>query len=387
MASLGKDLAHIRKEQELSLEDIYETTKIPTRILSSIEDDSIFTNFEENATYIRSYVRSYAKALSIDEKQIIYALNKVEKNDYSGSLQSLFEEQPKRSFEYDEEAEDTTKESEEQDDRQSDDMIHDHSPEFESESSEESTKAEKSSPLTKSTHPDVQSVDWADMGRKFQPLNSVQSKTWIGIFVTLLIIIVAGSFFYFYETGPTSENISESPTSPAQQDEASNKAVSTDSLELDIVPSTESNDTTQTNDTTEQQTTTTVGELQSEPLSALPDTLTIVLYAAYDRLEPVRVYTDIMDDINPYWIEQGDALRFNFVNEMNIRGQTSRMVLLLNGHPIPNIRENFYNPESRLLEINRSFFENDPQWLQPAPDSLAIDAPPPTTINDRPTFN
>lgn len=63
------------------------------------------------------------------------------------------------------------------------------------------------------------------------------------------------------------------------------------------------------------------------------------------------------------------------------------MVLLLNGHPVQNLREEFYNPDSRLLEINRSYFENDPQWLQPAPDSLQIDAPPPSTIRDRPTFN
>src|SRR6056297_2691190 len=102
MASLGRDLAHIRKEQELSLEDIYETTKIPVRILRSIEDDSIFDDFENNATYIRSYVRSYAKALPIDEKQIIYALDKVAKNDYSGSLQSLLKDTPKKTFEFDE---------------------------------------------------------------------------------------------------------------------------------------------------------------------------------------------------------------------------------------------------------------------------------------------
>ncbi len=386
MASLGKDLAHIRKEQELSLDEIYETTKISKKILTSIEDDSIFTNFEENATYIRSYVRSYAKALSIDEKQIIYALDKVEKGNYSGSLQSLFEEEPKRSFEYDEEGEDNDEdESDEIDDRPDEDMIHDHSPEFQSDQTDTSDDTEKvsKSPLKQANQPDVNAIDWADMGKKFQPLNSVQSKTWIGIFVTLVIIIVVGSFFYFYKAGPAPDNASENPVTATQQEESSGEVVSTDSLELDIVPSNNQNDT----DTAGQQEVAVDSDIQNEPLSALPDTLTVVLYAAYDRLEPVRVYTDISDDINPYWIEQGNALRFNFVNEMNIRGQSSRMVLLLNGHPIPNIRENFYNPESRMLEITRSFFEDDPQWLQPAPDSLAIDAPPPSNISDRPTFN
>ena len=383
MASLGRDLAHIRKEQELSLEDIYEATKIPTRILKSIEDDSILTDFENNATYIRSYVRSYAKALSIDEKQIVYALNKVEKNDYSGSLQSLFDEQPERSIEHDEKEDKTDDQSADSDELSDEDMVHDHSPEFESDqtdSSEDTPEKPKSSPLPKADHPDVKSVDWADMGRRFQPLKSVRSRTWAGIFITLLIIIAAVSFFYFYETDSVSNEVANNPTT-TQQEESPDQEVSTDSLELDIVPSSE------TNDTSERQSATTADDIPNEALSTLPDTLSVVLYAAYGRLEPVRVYTDIMDDINPYWIEQGEAIRFNFVNELNIRGQFSRMVLLLNGHPVQNLREEFYNPDSRLLEINRSYFENDTQWLQTAPDSLEIDAPPPSTIRDRPTFN
>ncbi len=383
MASLGNDLAHIRKEQELSLEDIYESTKIPIRILKSIEDNSIFTDFEENATYIRSYVRSYAKALSIDEKQIVYALNKVEKNDYSGSLQKLFEEPPKRSFEYDEE-DGTEKEPKDLDKEQEEDMVHDHSPEFQSDQtapSEDSPESSESSPLPKADHPDVKSVDWADMGRKFQPLKSVRSRTWAGILIFLLIIIIAGSFFYFYESEQASNEVTESSTTAIQQNEPSEEKVSTDSLELDIVPSSE------TDDTSEPQPASTTEDIPNETMTTLPDTLSVVLYAAYGRLEPVRVYTDIMDDINPYWIEQGEAIRFNFVNELNIRGQFSRMVLLLNGHPVQNLREEFYNPDTRLLEINRNYFEGDPQWLQPAPDSLEIGAPPPTTIKDRPTFN
>lgn len=377
MASLGRDLAHIRKEQELSLEDINEATKIPIRILESIEDDSIFTNFEDNATYIRSYVRSYAKVLSIDEKQIIYALNKVEKNDYSGSLQSLFEKQPERSYENDEEHLDS-------EDHQDTDMVHDHSSEFQSDqpdSTEDPTETPKTSPLPKADQPDVKSVDWADMGRKFQPLKSVRSRTWAGIFISLLIITAVISFFYLHETEPVSNDTVEKQATSTQQKEASEQGVSTDSLELDIVPS------STTDDTAQQQPATTVNNIPNEALSALPDTITVVLYAAYGRLEPVRVYTDIMDDINPYWIEQGEAIRFNFVNELNIRGQFSRMVLLLNGHPVQNLRQEFYNPDTRLLEITRSYFENDPKWLQPAPDSLEIDAPPPSTIRDRPTFN
>ncbi|MEL7833909.1 helix-turn-helix transcriptional regulator [Fodinibius sp. Rm-B-1B1-1] len=382
MASLGKDLAHIRKEQELSLQDINEATKIPIRTLQSIEDDSIFDDFESNATYIRSYVRSYAKALSVDEKQIIYALNKVSKNDYSGSLQNYFTEKPKKSFEYDDEEEKTAAEDSDHSEDENEDIVHDQSPEVQPESPtpKSSEDSQRSSSIASTTPPDVKSVDWVGMGRKFKPLKSVGSKTWFGLSTILVLIIIVGAFIFFYEGNPTNSTTSNNGNANNQQ-ETPPEAVSTDSLELNIVPSSEEKDTLN------QQETASVQELPNENLSALPDTLTMVVYAAYGRLEPVRVYTDIMDDINPYWIEQGEAVRFNFVNDIDLRGQVNNMVLLMNGHPVQNIREEFYNPETRMLEINRTYFEGDSTWLGSAPDSLAIDAPPPSVIRERPTFN
>lgn len=389
MASLGKDLALIRKEQELTLDEIHEDTKIPKRIIESIEDDSIFTDINENTTYIRSYVRSYAKALSIDDKQIIYALDKVEKNDYSGSLQSLLKEKPKKSFEFDDDAEEKDEDAApDTHDEKSDDMVHDHSPEFDQEQPSSTQKSMQSSPSpainSGDDHPDVQSVDWADMGRRFQPLKSVGSRTWISLITVVILAAVIGGFFFFYDTNTSDTEVASNPNASSseeqRQQEASNEDLSTDSLELNIVPTEEGDTTTQGN-------TDVTDEVQNENLTELPDTLSIVVYAAYGQLEPVRVYTDVSDDINPYWIEEGEALRFNFVNEIRIRGQYSRMVLLLNGHPIQDPRDEFYNPDTRILEIERSYFENDTRWLESAPDSLPIDAPPPSVIRERPTFN
>lgn len=373
MASLGKDLALIRKEQQLSLEDINGATKIPIRILRSIEDDSIFADFDENSTYIRSYVRSYAKVLAIDEKQIVYALNKTEKGTYSGSLQSYLKEKPEEPFEdgstNEEEIEEATDSQKEEGNTSTDSLS--------SEPGAPQDKSEYQSPITHD-EPDVRSVDWADMGKKFQPLKTVGSRTWIGIVV---FIIISAIGIALYLNLSNSSNISETSTSDTiTSPQESSEGVSTDSLELNVVPQSEDDDTKQGNTIVSE-------EIENQRLTELPDTLSLILYAAYDQLEPVRVYTDIMDDINPYWIEQQEALRFNFVNEIRIRGQYSRMVLILNGHPIENIREEFYNPDTRMLEINRSYFETDPKWLQPAPDSLNIDAPPPAVIRERPTFN
>lgn len=382
MPSLGSDLAQIRKKRNLTLDDLHEATKIPKHILRSIEDDSIFEDLEENPTYIRSYIRGYAKALSIDDEQIINALDEWEIGSYSGSLRKIegIDAPPSEI-----EDEDRDQEAEQPSSDQDDDMVHDHSPAFTFEEDEDQTTSSphktpssQSTGAGASTRSEVHSIDWAEMGQQFQPLQSGRSKIWLGVLIVLLIG-AGGFFFFFFDSGNT--GVTESQTSVPNQESSS--TLGTDSLELNVSPSTD-NDTTEAGLIENNDTTT---RLQDEPLDALPDTLSMVIYAAYGKLEPVRVYTDIMGDINPYWIEQGDAVRFNFVNEIRIRGQYNNLALVMNGHVVQNFREKFYNPETRLVEINRSYFENDPKWLQPAPDSLAIDAPSPSVIRERPTFN
>lgn len=379
MASLGNDLASIRKEKNLSLDDIHEATKLPKHIISAIEDDSIFSDYEENATYIRSYIRGYAKALSINERDIIYALDKQAKGSYAGSLIKNSEGPPKRTFEYDQEI-DSDDSSEREQSEPDEKEPPEEAPEPVAEEKQEATPPPKTSEVSKKP-PEVKSVDWVDMGRRFQPLQSPKPKIWLGA-IAILIIAVLGIAYYFYQSTPDSDTQSGNAVSSAQQTQDNSE--SPDSLQLNLMPSADQ-DSVQlagsNSDTTQTQ------QLQTQALDALPDTLSMIVYAAYGKLEPVRVYTDIMDNINPYWIEQGSALRFDFVNEVRIRGQFSRMVLMMNGHLIQNFREQFFNPETRLVEIHRSFFENDPKWLEPAPDSLGIDAPPPSVIKTRPTFN
>lgn len=373
MSSLGNDLASIRKELGLSIADIHQTTKIPLEILEAIEDDSIFDTMEENKTYIRSYVRGYAKALKIEDSLIVRALNQIEESGYKGILlddSGKGKQGPK--FQYDApdekpENEDSLQESS----REGRDMIHDHSPEFSSASASEKSSSGpiKSTPNTVTDPPSVQSVDWADLGRKFNPIEA-RPRLWLGLIV-LLIILVSILLFFWYQQGG-SEGLSEQ-SSPANT-ETTREAVSSDSLQLNL-----SNPSAETTASREASST--------EPAETLPDTLRLGVYAAYDKLEPVRIQSDVMDSLNPYWIEQGTVLEFPFINEIELRGQYSRMVLLLNGHVIEDFRDQFYNPEIGRVVINRSEFEDDPGWLQPPPDSLGPGIPRPETIQERPTYN
>lgn len=371
MPSLGKDLAAIRKKLDLTIEDIHQSTKIPIHILESIEDDSIFEGLDKNATYIRSYVRSYAKKLEIDEERTIRALDQVERGSYTGILRDdseagtipKFTGKPKKQPPIEEPGE---KEQSESPPQSEEPEITDFEDEDEFTSEHHTRPARSSNKVTE--EPSVHSVDWVDMGRKFTPLRS-PSRVWVGVAVIFVAIIGIFSIYYFFIHDSATTETSPESQSPVTTTEA----VEPDSLQLNLTGQDNGTDTLQ--------------RTQTQPAESLSDTLNLVIYAAYEKLEPVRVYTDVTSSLNPYWIELGEAVRFKFVNTIRIRGPYERMELLLNGHVIQNFESRFFNAESGMIEINRGAFEGESKWLQPPPDSLGLDVPDPTVIKNQPIFN
>lgn len=377
MPSLGNDLAAIREEKGISIEQIHNATKIPVHILNAIEDNSIFDELDQNATYIRSYIRSYAKQLDIDEERIIRALDQVEIGTYSGLLQDDYEgplpkfQSRHRDTDEEEKQEEKAKESGPKSEKEE--------PEAEPQEPVEPPKTSRQTGSQKqkppepsrrdhsSEQPTIQSVDWVDMGKRFKPLKS-QTPMRIGIAAIALLVVSAAIIYYFNRNSEPSTAPSNAETSAT-----TTEAIQADSLQLNLASPQDSGDSVQ--------------NVQNQPMESLSDTLALVIYAAYEKLEPVRVYTDVMGSLNPYWIELGEAVRFRFVNTIRVRGPYQRMELLLNGHLIENFQERFLNPESGLLEINREVFEDDPKWLQPPPDSLGLSVPDPRVINDQPVFN
>ncbi len=400
MPTLGNDLALIRKHHDLSLEDIHHATRIPVHILSSIEDDSLFQDMEEHKTYLRSYVRSYAKALKIDEETIVRALDQTEEGRYEGLLRKREEGLDAPRFQLDEEGEISEDDKEKAPDtpgeprreespekEEKEDMVHDHVPPASDRGPAETSSPDSVSrtgtdtagpetPVRTPAPPDVSSVDWADMGKKFHPLQS-GPRLWIVGIIIVVLLAAAAAYFLFGRGGTAQpEPVPENDNPPSSEQQMN---LAPDSLQLELSSGEAAGpagDTSEGN----------LGALEQEA-SSLPDTLTLAIYAAYGRLEPVRVNSDLMNGINPYWIEEGVAYTFDFLENIQVRGEYDRMELLMNGRPIPEFRESFYNQQSQMLEINREYFENDPVWLQPPPDSLPMSAPPPQSIRERPTFN
>lgn len=95
------------------------------------------------------------------------------------------------------------------------------------------------------------------------------------------------------------------------------------------------------------------------PVSGVPagEPVEITIYAAYDKLEPVRVWTDMnpeRSEPTPYWVEKGDAITIEMRDRLHIQGQYSRMTVFANGQQIVDVTGGFYVPETRRIELTRA---------------------------------
>jgi len=350
MASLGKDISKIRQEKNLTLEQIHEETRIPLQILNTIEEGSLFEDIDENKTYIRSYVRSYAKALGIPNERIVSCLNKTEAGLYNGEL--LNPPDPPE----DQEPENTETEDADKADSKKPDNTE----------TENKSKISKHWSYDQSARPEpsVHSLNWAKVG---DDLTSLQSYSAINIGLAVIALLIFGGIIYFFVFRGNQQATDTVPDS-----ESSGSVLSIDSLDNEFV----NVDSAAANST---------DSVASEPLDSLKDTLVIAIYAAYEKLEPVRVFSDVTGDTLPYWIEKGHAMRFEFIDTIRVRGQYDRMELLFRGHVIQDFREKYYEPMSEFLTVTRNNF-TDSKWLMPPPDSLNMAAPPPDSVLNRPTF-
>lgn len=363
MASLGKDLASIRAHLGYTIQDIQNATKIPLNTLQSIENGTIFDQSDEIKTYVRSFVRSYGRALKLDDEKIVTALNQQEAGKYNYLLledyPELYEEVEHLAEENREELKQETKPKEQ----------HEKKPEEktpatgETVSEENEKKSEsKASEFKPAPDPGVRNVNWADMGRRFSIADQKSTSAWIIGAVVIILLILAAAYFLFENDFFTSENL---PVQEPVPEQINPQNETRQGLQLEITDSPS-------------------GENQTA--AELDETLYLMIYAAIDKLEPVRVWSDLKPRIDPYWLDQGTAFNFEFSDTIRVRGQYSRMLLFLNGHRIDNFRQNYFNPEENAVELTRSLFEDDPRWASPIPLELPENIAEPDTVTNRPSF-
>lgn len=351
MPSLGKDLSSIRAHYGYTVEDMYDATKIPLDTLQSIEDGSIFEKSDEVNTYVRSFVRTYGRILKLDDELVIKALDQQEAGNYNGLLLKNF---PELAGDLTEQKINSTNNKEAESEPKKE--ISDTKPE----------PAEKPKPVYSykpTEKPNVRNINWADLGKRFSS-NRKETPTWL-IAVIIIVVVLFVILYFVYENGYF-ESVEESLNEiPATEERLGNQQTTSD-LSLDITNSPPEEDT---------------------PEATLSDTLYLTVYAADGVLEPVRVWSDLKPRLDPYWIDQGVAIHYDFADTIRIRGQYNRMLLFLNGHIIPDFRQDHYNADENAVELNRDLFISDPKWAVPIPMEVPENVSAPDSVANRPTFN
>lgn len=353
--SLGKDLAAVRNKLGLSLEEIQSQIKIPAHVLKSIENDSIFNELESNKTYTRSFVRSYAKSLGLADDLIVSALDSFEAGLYEhGTI--LDEELTKKHtpFIKPEEIDDTA-------------------------SGKEPTLVKPDIEIApKKPTPTVENVNWADMGKKFST-PATNPKVIFPVIIALILIGIAIAIYVFREpifgffTTSDSPDITET-TEPVVPQNDAEALIDTSNVESTITdaPLITDNQISQG-----QESTLAVPSFSSD----VTDTLTITVYAAFGKLEPVRVTSDFNWRTNPFWMEQGQAFNFNFIDTVLVRGQYSRILLMFNGHVLDDPFADYYDDTFDSILLTREVLSDENFYSTPpaefpfeigAPDSLVF---------------
>lgn len=512
MAQIGKDLAKVRKQQGMSLEQVHASSRIPVRILESIEDGSIFTDLTTNNTMIRSNVRSFARVLKLDDDSVIAVLNDLEQGKDSPLLaisadsaeqdEAVIEDeqdvqnnsedtpQPKQEQEQEVEAEvpksspkkrgrprktssvassnqDLTQQKEEEEKKLAEESVKavpttdsEDIRETEVESEQEATVSaktpkEEAIEENKATHSaeisnsmfnkDLNEVDWERLNKRKDLKRPGNGVSYIGVLLSIIVITVVvlyftGFFdFMFNSSTDEAQNTVETPTEEGQRPwlndggnsetnaedvtdqvaENFTSEVPSDAEVIDVEEPDVTADNTQQNVESPQSTTDeeaiqqaessnetedvaqeaeedVVSEVDRDPYSFideqavdLPQQLEILVYAASNNLAPVRVQWDGIDQLRPYWVEVGQAMRVTFQNELKLRTlDYDRMILIFNGHPIGNIYAQFYNEEEGVVIIPRSFFEaRATAFITPADtENGFLGESAPSRIYDRPTF-
>lgn len=393
MPSLGKDLETIRKHLGLTIQDVQNATKLPLNTLKSIENDDIFEQQEENITYVRSFIRTYARNLKLDDELVTRALDQEEIGNYNHLLLSAFPELSKevesgkkpRSDAKDTSAgsEDTApkKPGEPEKPRTRPRFVADFPDDPETPEKPETTPAPETDkgtdsdkdtvsgskePVKPEITPPAQTLrqtNWADLGKKF---SGTERKTpvWIIGAAVVIIAVMAGIFLLSRAGLFTPDTPASDQASQVRTEEGAQSDPDPDELVLDL---------------TEEQ------EAGQNETPVLQDTLYLTVYAANERLDPVRVWSDLKPRIDPYWFEQGTALNFEFRDTIRIRGQYARMLLFMNGHLIENFRQQYFNEEQNAVEITRSVF-SDPEWAVEVPIEVPANVAPPDSVAFRPTF-
>jgi hypothetical protein len=371
MASLHTDLQEIREKSGQSVVEINSRTKTPVSVIQEIEKGVFFEKGDKQKTYIRSFVRTYAKAIGIKDEDIIRALDAQEAGTYAGGLRKKYLPETIQGDLEDPDA--TSTES------QNNDVAKD----------DEDTGLVRPGPTSTIGHdefsrpdpsrhhnrvtpppPKMDAVDWAKFNESLTAFNAPILK-YLSVAV-VVVLLGAGGYYGFtllgdFEFGGSDEvSVADAMQTTPEADiliESDSLLTAIGADSLSVIPP----------------------EIPSslDP-ATLPDTLFLIVYAQNGKLEPVRVTSDVNSIRSPYWIEQNEAMRFDFFEQVTVEGALDRATFMINGHLIADIDSVMQNNTS--IRFTRDFLSRRPYIFDGSQPELPVGFTQPSVIRDRPVF-
>lgn len=305
---LTDDLRDERQRREMTLEQVYERTRVPLDVLRQFESDGLVESAMFNQVYLRSLVRSYAFAVGLPAKALTEVFDDASEGRYDRTwitraaasidaelekklLREAAEERKRLKAEGDEikrlEAERRAQEAAESEDQaereRAEEELRTLTAQREAEDARRAEQAQQAAVASGASWETAsgRSADRPPAERK--PRQSSTSNTPWGIIVgaAVALVLVAGAAFWIF--GGDDENDGQVAQNTEQ----------TDPVENNRPPPPSPSDIT------------------------LPDQLTLTVRADGAPIQNIKIKRD--EDVRrPYWIEIGESREFTFTDEATL---------------------------------------------------------------------
>ncbi len=327
LQSFLADLVSIRQKSQVSLDDIRVKTKVYPHIIKQFETDALSDHPLFNDLYVKAFIRSYSKVVGIDPENTVTLFEKAKDGVYGRELavkhlgyelspreKEAFEAQRNRHEKHNQNAASEVSEGKDQGTRRSD-----VSPAASIDAQNQSSER----PSPRRTEKAKGSLEV--MLQASQENGFVQWAILAGCIIVGLIII-----FQIVARQSIEMAADDSQSTTIQETSVANKESSdTDSLsQLEGAL-----DTSQI--TAQPAVDETLSQVQKpvRPV-VLEDSLGVVIIAETGKLDPFRVRIDA-DLRRPYWLEEGDSMRFLMGQQIIVEDNLQAMKILLEGEEYP----------------------------------------------------
>ncbi len=291
----AQDMRAIREQQGVTIEAIHEETKIPIGLIEAFEESALFDHPQFNIVYLRSFVRTYAEMVGIDPQEAVEALDRAREGRYARELAITHLGLA---------AEDVAPPPEPPPEPPVEPRAEPEPPRSVRPPTPPPAAAGSGAPPAP-TPPSPAPAPAATPAHPAASASDVAAVWWKNpriLWALVVALVVVAAVLVALVLGRR-EPAPEPALGPSPD---SSRAVVADTLAVEVPP----------------------------PRVVLGDTFVVLVRAARDRLDPIRVKVD-RDLRRPYWIEQDSARAFAVTEQIILEEQLDDIEVAVDGMPYP----------------------------------------------------